>query len=275
VAKVLEHLLGDVTGNIHDGLIAGTALGKIGNQRVPVVTILQTDAAWPAFGLQDCVVSALAGSHTHCGIEWADEDLPVTDLGSLIHFNYRFHNRVHIGILNHNGQESLGNVLHPTRFVSGEKFWRTVHVDLACDPTLYSTANYRGGSHTRKAKLFECISRWPHFFGTNDGNDFLHVSLLEPFHACSDGVCSFDRTDEYFAVTEVSRVRSVLDNVDDIVNAFFFDNHEDHCLGKFFVANRPDSDALLLASTEDMNLRHGDKPGVCKRFCNTFGCFWA
>ncbi|MGD0734703.1 MAG: hypothetical protein ABR976_06130 [Terracidiphilus sp.] len=34
---MFEHLLGDVTGNIHDGLIAGTALGKIGNQRVPVV----------------------------------------------------------------------------------------------------------------------------------------------------------------------------------------------------------------------------------------------
>jgi hypothetical protein len=34
---VFEHLFGDVTGNIHDGLIPGTALGKIGYQRVPVV----------------------------------------------------------------------------------------------------------------------------------------------------------------------------------------------------------------------------------------------
>jgi hypothetical protein len=37
VAVMLEHLLGDVTGDIHDRLIAGAALGKIGNQRVPVV----------------------------------------------------------------------------------------------------------------------------------------------------------------------------------------------------------------------------------------------
>ncbi len=37
MAVVLEHLLRDVAGNVHDGLIACATLGKVGNQRVPVV----------------------------------------------------------------------------------------------------------------------------------------------------------------------------------------------------------------------------------------------
>jgi hypothetical protein len=37
VAVVLEHLLGNVSGDVHDGLIARAAFRKVGNERVPVV----------------------------------------------------------------------------------------------------------------------------------------------------------------------------------------------------------------------------------------------
>jgi hypothetical protein len=37
VAVVLEHLLGNVPSDVHDGLIACAAFGEVGNQRVPVV----------------------------------------------------------------------------------------------------------------------------------------------------------------------------------------------------------------------------------------------
>jgi hypothetical protein len=34
---VLEHLLGNVSGDVHDGLIASSAFRKVGNERVSVV----------------------------------------------------------------------------------------------------------------------------------------------------------------------------------------------------------------------------------------------
>ncbi len=37
VAVVLEHLLGNVSGDVHDGLIARAAFRKIGDERVPVI----------------------------------------------------------------------------------------------------------------------------------------------------------------------------------------------------------------------------------------------
>ena len=37
VAVVLEHLLGNVSGDVHDGLIACAAFSEVGNERVPVV----------------------------------------------------------------------------------------------------------------------------------------------------------------------------------------------------------------------------------------------
>ena len=37
VAIVLEHLLGDVPGDVHDGLVARATFRKVGNQRMPVV----------------------------------------------------------------------------------------------------------------------------------------------------------------------------------------------------------------------------------------------
>jgi len=37
VAVVLEPLLGDVSGDVHDGLIASAAFRKVGDERVPVV----------------------------------------------------------------------------------------------------------------------------------------------------------------------------------------------------------------------------------------------
>ncbi len=37
VTVVLEHLFGNVSGYVHDGLIASAAFRKIGNERVPVV----------------------------------------------------------------------------------------------------------------------------------------------------------------------------------------------------------------------------------------------
>jgi len=68
-------------------------------------TILETDTALPPFALQDGVVVALVGSHPYCRIEWADEEFPVTDLGSLIHVNDCLNNRLHIRILNHDRQK--------------------------------------------------------------------------------------------------------------------------------------------------------------------------
>jgi hypothetical protein len=37
VTVVFEHLLGDVAGNIHDGLVAGAALRELCDERMPVV----------------------------------------------------------------------------------------------------------------------------------------------------------------------------------------------------------------------------------------------
>ena len=37
VAIVLEHLLGNMSGDVHDGLIASAAFRKVGDERVPVV----------------------------------------------------------------------------------------------------------------------------------------------------------------------------------------------------------------------------------------------
>jgi hypothetical protein len=37
VAVVLKHLFGDVSGDVHNGLIASTAFRKVGDERVPVV----------------------------------------------------------------------------------------------------------------------------------------------------------------------------------------------------------------------------------------------
>ena len=37
VAVVFEHLFGDVSGDVHNGLIASTAFRKVGNESVPVV----------------------------------------------------------------------------------------------------------------------------------------------------------------------------------------------------------------------------------------------
>jgi len=42
---MLQHLLRDITGNVHNGLIARAALGKLCDERVPVVV--------PAFDARD------------------------------------------------------------------------------------------------------------------------------------------------------------------------------------------------------------------------------
>jgi len=44
---VFEHLLGNVPGNVHDGLIARAALGKVGDQCVPVRAGAKIDHVTP------------------------------------------------------------------------------------------------------------------------------------------------------------------------------------------------------------------------------------
>jgi hypothetical protein len=44
VTIVLQHLSGDVTGDVHDRLLTGTALGELGNKRVPGIVHPPLDA---------------------------------------------------------------------------------------------------------------------------------------------------------------------------------------------------------------------------------------
>ena len=77
MAVVREHLLRDVAGNVHDGLVYCAALCQFRNQRVPVVVPSASDAGF----FTEVRPRGLQGGHWPSGITWAwtakRKDLPL------------------------------------------------------------------------------------------------------------------------------------------------------------------------------------------------------